>query len=83
MRSHGCCRFVYMRGSGLILVPTTLLAMCDASFGGKTGFDYRGYKNMLGTFYPSEEIRISVHVLKHLPEREFRSGLAEVVKHGF
>ncbi len=74
---------LYMRGSGLVLVPTTLLAMCDASLGGKTGFDYKGYKNILGTFYPAEEIRISVDVLKHLPVREFKSGLAEVIKHGF
>jgi len=71
---------IFMRGCRLVLVPTTLLAMVDASLGGKTGIDYAGYKNMVGTFHPAEEIRISTELLRTLPDREFASGLAEVIK---
>lgn len=71
---------IYMRGCRLILIPTTLLAMVDAAFGGKTGINLAGLKNMVGTFYPASEIRISTEVLGTLPEREYRSGLAEVIK---
>lgn len=72
---------LYMRGCKLTLVPTTLLAMVDASVGGKTAVDFRGMKNMIGTFYPANEVLISIDVLKSLSEREFKSGLAEVIKH--
>jgi 3-dehydroquinate synthase len=71
---------VYMRGIGLVLLPTTLLAMVDASLGGKTGINYRGYKNLVGTFYPASEVLVCPEVLKSLPDREYRSGLAEVIK---
>jgi len=71
---------IFMRGCRLVLVPTTLLAMVDASLGGKTGIDYAGYKNMVGTFHPAQEIRISTELLRTLPNREFVSGLAEVIK---
>lgn len=71
---------LYMRGCGLALVPTTLLAMVDASLGGKTGIDFMGFKNLVGTFYPASRIYIDVSLLKSLPEREYRSGLAEVIK---
>lgn len=71
---------LYMRGCGLVLVPTTLLAMVDASLGGKTGIDFLGYKNLVGTFYPARRISIDVSFLKTLPECEYRSGLAEVIK---
>ena len=71
---------VYMRGCPVSLVPTTLLAMVDASLGGKTGIDYKGVKNMVGTFYPASEVRYCPDLLKTLPEREYLSGLAEVVK---
>ena len=60
--------------------PTTLLAMVDAAFGGKTGVNFGGFKNMVGTFYPAREVRVSTHFLTTLPEKEFRSGLAEVIK---
>jgi len=73
---------IYMRGCGLILIPTTLLAMVDASLGGKTGINFRGYKNMVGTFYPAGEIRICAAFLDSLPPREFSAGLAEVIKTG-
>ncbi|MBA7626782.1 3-dehydroquinate synthase [subsurface metagenome] len=71
---------VYMRGCRLILVPTSLLAMVDAAIGGKTAINIGGYKNMVGTFYPAEEIRMAIPVLKSLPPREFKAGLAEVIK---
>ncbi len=71
---------VYMRGCGLVLVPTTLLAMVDAALGGKTGINFGGYKNMIGTFCPADEVRISTATLATLPKREYLSGLAEVIK---
>jgi 3-dehydroquinate synthase len=72
---------IYMRGVPVILVPTSLLSMVDASIGGKTGINFAGYKNVLGTFYPAREVRIVPEVLKSLSEREYFSGLAEVIKH--
>ncbi|MEI8092656.1 MAG: 3-dehydroquinate synthase family protein [Spirochaetales bacterium] len=72
---------LFMRGCRLVLVPTTLLAMVDASLGGKTGIDYHGFKNLVGTFYPAQELRIWPGFLQTLPERDYRSGLAEVIKH--
>ena len=71
---------LYMRGCRLVLVPTTLLAMADASLGGKTGIDFLGYKNLVGTFYPAHRIVIAPAALESLPDREYRSGLAEVIK---
>ncbi|MFW5789568.1 MAG: 3-dehydroquinate synthase family protein, partial [Spirochaetota bacterium] len=71
---------LYMRGCTLVLVPTSLLAMVDAAVGGKTGIDFGGYKNMVGSFYPASEVRICIDTLATLSEREYRSGLAEVIK---
>lgn len=71
---------IYMRGCKVILVPTTLLAMVDASLGGKTGIDFGGFKNMAGTFYPASEVRYCPELLESLPTREFLSGLGEVIK---
>lgn len=71
---------VYMRGTRLVLVPTTLLGMADAALGGKTGFDLFGIKNLIGTFRPAESVFMAVDALETLPEGEYRSGLAEVVK---
>lgn len=71
---------VYMRGIALTLVPTSLLAMVDAAFGGKTSIDYRGVKNVVGTFYPAQEILITIDLLRSLSEREYNSGLAEVIR---
>jgi 3-dehydroquinate synthase len=73
---------IYMRGCGLVLAPTTLLAMVDASLGGKTGIDFLGFKNLVGTFYPAARLVVCPAVLAGLPEREYRSGLAEVIKSG-
>jgi 3-dehydroquinate synthase len=72
---------IYMRGMRLVLVPTSLLAMVDASIGGKTGIDFGGYKNILGSFYPAEEVVVSSGFLETLPEREYLNGMAEVIKH--
>lgn len=72
---------LYMRGARLILYPTTLLCMVDATLGGKTAVDYGGVKNLIGTFYPADEVIINMKTLISLPQREFLSGLGEVVKH--
>lgn len=72
---------IYMRGCRLVLVPTTLLSMVDAAAGGKTGFDFGGVKNLVGTFYPAEDVRICPELLGSLPETEYKSGMAEVIKH--
>ena len=76
----GFAASVYLRGVNLELVPTTLLAMVDAAFGGKTGVNYGGYKNMVGTFYPASSLQVFTECVNSLPEREFMSGLAEVIK---
>jgi 3-dehydroquinate synthase len=72
---------IYMRGCKLSLVPTTLLCMVDASVGGKTAVDFKGLKNMVGSFYPAEEVLICTDTLRTLPEKEYLNGLAEVIKH--
>lgn len=74
---------LYMRGCGLVLVPTTLLCMVDASLGGKSAIDFSGVKNLVGSFYPAGEVLISPSCLRTLPESEYISGLGEVVKHAF
>ena len=69
-----------MRGIQCILVPTTVLAMADASIGGKTAVNLSGYKNLIGTFYAASSIHLCFPVLRSLPEAEYRSGLAEILK---
>jgi 3-dehydroquinate synthase len=71
---------VYMRGCGLVLVSTTLLGMVDASIGGKTGFDLFGVKNLAGTFYPARLVYMPLQSLESLPESEWKSGMAELIK---
>jgi 3-dehydroquinate synthase len=71
---------IYMRGCELILVPSTLLAMVDAALGGKTSVNLGGYKNIIGTFFPAREVRLDAELLFTLPQREYLSGLAEVIK---
>lgn len=72
---------IYMRGVALVLVPTTLLAMGDSCIGGKNGVNLGEGKNLLGTFYRPSKVVIDPLLLKSLPERELRAGMAEVVKH--
>jgi 3-dehydroquinate synthase len=74
---------VYMRGARLTLAPTTLLAMVDAALGGKTGIDFHDAKNLVGTFYPAEEVQICLATLCTLSGREYLSGIAEGLKHAF
>jgi len=72
----------YMRGLPYLQVPTSLLAMLDASVGGKTGVDTPQGKNLIGAFHPPMAVLADPRVLATLPDRDFRGGLAEAVKHG-
>ncbi len=72
----------YKRGIRFINIPTTLLGMCDASIGGKTGIDHGYIKNSIGTFAESDLTLIYPDFLKTLPFEELRSGFAEMLKHG-
>ncbi|MCJ7733891.1 MAG: 3-dehydroquinate synthase [Anaerolineales bacterium] len=72
----------FMRGCGWISVPTSLLAMVDASIGGKTGIDLPEGKNLVGSFHSPKLVLADPEVLATLPEEELRAGLGEVVKHG-
>ena len=78
----GFAASTYMRGVNWVCVPTSLLSMADASLGGKTGVDLPEGKNLVGSFYPPKIVLADPQVLRTLPEPEFISGLAEVVKHG-
>lgn len=71
---------IYKRGIEVQLIPTTLLAMVDASIGGKTGCDFENTKNIIGTFHPASKLYYFVEFLKSLPENQFNSGLAEAFK---
>ncbi len=78
----GFAAATYRRGIDWVAVPTTLLAMVDASTGGKTGINYKGMKNMIGAFYPPEETIIWSGWLETLPAKEMLSGFGEIVKMG-
>ena len=70
-----------MRGIATVYVPTTLLAMVDASVGGKTAIDFLGVKNLIGSFHPAHEVIVDIDFLRTLPLEELLSGYGEVVKH--
>ncbi len=72
----------YLRGVRFVQIPTTLLALVDSSVGGKTGVNLAQGKNLVGAFYQPIEVDADLDLLKTLPQREYVSGLAEVVKYG-
>lgn len=71
---------ILYRGINWTFIPTTLLAACDSCIGGKTSLNYKNYKNLLGTFFPPDNIHICPQFFHTLSERDFESGLGEVVK---
>jgi 3-dehydroquinate synthase len=79
------CGFVastYQRGISFIQMPTTLLSQVDASVGGKTGVNHALGKNMIGTFYQPQCVIIDIAALASLPDREYKAGIAEIIKYG-
>lgn len=72
----------YLRGIGFIQIPTTLLSQVDSSIGGKTGVDFHCYKNMVGAFHMPKLVYINPAVLQTLSDRQFASGMGEILKHG-
>ena len=78
----GFAASIYMRGVAMIQVPTTLLAMVDSSIGGKTAVNHAKGKNMIGSFHQPIAVVADPLLLRSLPIREVRSGLAEIIKHG-
>lgn len=78
----GFAASIFMRGIDFLQIPTTLLAQVDASVGGKVGVNFLGIKNLIGTFQQPIAVIIDIDILSTLPQREFISGFAEVIKHG-
>jgi 3-dehydroquinate synthase len=79
----GFAAAIYQRGVSFLQVPTTLLAQVDSAVGGKTAINHPLGKNMIGAFHQPRAVVSDVATLDTLPERELRSGIAEVIKHGF
>ena len=79
----GFAASTYMRGIDFIQIPTTLLSAVDSSVGGKTAIDYKNVKNIIGSFYQPKKVIININFLKTLDDKQFKSGLGEVVKYAF
>lgn len=79
----GFAAATYLRGIDFIQLPTSLLSQVDSSVGGKTGVDFKGYKNMVGAFKQPKLVYINTETLLTLGDREFISGMGEVIKYGF
>lgn len=80
--TFGFAAATFLRGLRLVMAPTTLLAMVDASVGGKTGVDLAEGKNLVGAFVRPAAVLVDTDVLESLPQNEWRNGMAEVIKHG-
>lgn len=78
----GYAAATYLRGIDFVQLPTSLLAQVDSSIGGKTGVDFDCYKNMVGAFYQPKLVYMNLEVLDTLTEREYLSGMGEIIKHG-
>lgn len=78
----GFAASTFMRGIDFVQIPTTLLSVADASIGGKTGINFVGIKNLIGTFQQPKAIIVDTTILETLPEREFLNGFAEMIKQG-
>ncbi len=78
----GFAAATYMRGIRFIQIPTTLLSQVDSSIGGKTGVDFRQYKNMVGAFHMPSLVYSNISVLHSLDKVQYASGMGEVIKHG-
>lgn len=77
----GYAAATYLRGIRFVQVPTTLLSMVDSSIGGKTGVDFRGYKNMVGAFYMPSLVYVNISALQTLDSRQVSAGMGEIIKH--
>lgn len=78
----GYAAATYLRGIRVVQIPSSLVAMVDSSIGGKTGVDFRGYKNMVGAFHQPSAVYMNVSMLSTLTGTQYYSGFGEVVKHG-
>lgn len=78
----GFAAATYLRGIDFVQIPTTLLSQVDSSIGGKTGVDFDSYKNMVGAFHQPKLVYMNLSVLKSLNERQYYSGMGEIIKHG-
>lgn len=78
----GFAAATYLRGIDFIQIPTSLLSQVDSSIGGKTGVDFDSYKNMVGAFHMPKLVYINLTVINTLSDRQFCSGMGEIVKHG-
>ena len=78
----GYAAATYLRGIRVVQVPSSLIAMADSSIGGKTGVDFRGYKNMVGAFHQPSAVYMNVSMLATLTGQQYYSGFGALVKHG-